>query len=544
MDGKKETPPASAAEGADQNNIVYGQPSDGATPSQLLNMSFASNYHNIPAELRERPQWVCWCLETVNGRQTKVPYNPVTGHKASSTNRSSWSTFDAARDAVATKGMTGIGFVLTNDDPYTGIDIDDKKDNPASEHERAVHSAILSNVASYTERSPGERWRDEQGNERGGYHVIVRGRLDSGRDRGHVGVYSSGRYLTFTGDAVRNTSIADYQLFIDNMASQMPASTGIELENVESSRSDADIHDMACNASNGDKYEALCTGDWRTMGYPSQSEADFALLSIIGFYTPSNDQVRRIFRCTGLGKRDKATKDDRYLNASLKKVRAKPSTNVDLAQFKADAANLIARAMSAAQTLTDAGAAPEPLRRSVAPSEPYPVGSLGPTLGYAVNSIERVVKAPRAVCASSVLAAASLATQHIANVEVDGRSYPLSLSMLTIAESGERKSAVDKETLRPARIHEKAQIRIYEAKCAERKEAKKTSANSDNSSGGGDADEPEPQLPYILIDDFTYEGVFKQLQKGQPSIGLFADEGAQVFGGHGMSKENERRCSH
>lgn len=344
MNQPKETPPASATGGADQNNIVFPKPSGGATPPQPQNKSFQA-FQNIPAELRALPQWVCWRLEQVKGRQTKVPYNPVTGSHASVDKPETWGTFEAASTAVATKKMDGIGFVLTDGDPYTGIDIDDKKDNPASDHERAVHTAILANVDSYTERSPGERWVDDAGNERGGYHIIVRGRIDAGRDRGHVGLYSSKRYLTFTGDVVHNALINDYQLFLHNMASQMPAPTGIELEDVESSRSDAEVHEMACNAANGEKYQELCTGDWAGMGYRSQSEADHALLSIIAFYTPSNEQVRRIFRCTGLGKREKATRDDKHIDRSLKKIRAKELTDADLAQVKADAENLIARAV-------------------------------------------------------------------------------------------------------------------------------------------------------------------------------------------------------
>jgi len=33
-------------------------------------------YQNIPAELREMPNWVAWKKKTVNGRPTKVPYQP------------------------------------------------------------------------------------------------------------------------------------------------------------------------------------------------------------------------------------------------------------------------------------------------------------------------------------------------------------------------------------------------------------------------------------------------------------------------------------
>jgi len=359
MSQQKETPPA-PTESVDESSIVSTQLSHGAAVLQPTSVSFSSAYQNIPAELQALHQWVCWRSEQVDGRLTKVPYNPITGHRASVTKPASWGKFSEACNAVRTKGMSGIGFVLTNDDPYTGIDIDDKRENPASDHEREIQAAILANVASYTERSPGERWRDAQGNDRGGYHIVVRGRLDTGRDRGHVGLYSSERYLTFTGDVTRAASIVDYQLLLNNMMSRMPARTGVELQDAKSLRSDAEVHETACSARNGNKYQALCactscTGDgvhkvhgtYKAMGYPSQSEADLALLSIIAFYTPDNDQVRRIFRSTGLGKRKKAMKDDKYLNTSLTKARANQLTDMDLSFVKADVASWFAKAISA-----------------------------------------------------------------------------------------------------------------------------------------------------------------------------------------------------
>ena len=38
---------------------------------------------NIPEQLTERPQWVCWRLEERDGRTTKVPYTPGTLRRAS-----------------------------------------------------------------------------------------------------------------------------------------------------------------------------------------------------------------------------------------------------------------------------------------------------------------------------------------------------------------------------------------------------------------------------------------------------------------------------
>lgn len=68
------------------------------------------------------------------------------------------------------------------------------------------------------------------------------------------------------------------------------------------------------------------------------------------------------------------------------------------------------------------------------------------------------VEAPAALIASSALAAASLATQTEFNVERDvGLDGPISLYFITIAESGERKSAVDRLFFKAAREFENAQ---------------------------------------------------------------------------------------
>lgn len=292
-------------------------------------------YHNIPLELQQLNQWVCWRYEEVNGRQTKVPYcpsmhNPV---RASILNPGTWGSFNDAVAAAMHPAMSGIGFVLTENDPYTGIDIDDKLENPASEEERAVHIKILEAFQSYTERSVGGR----------GYHIIIRGKINGGRDRGHVGVYSTSRYLTFSGDVVRAAPIAEYQSLLEQLVAQMPESEYHgELDDVEGHLTDAELHEMGLSAANGDKYRQLCGGDWAAMGYPSQSEADFALLSIIAYYTRDNDQVRRMFRYTGLGKREKATRDNKYIDRALRHIRGKQPAAVDIAAAQSMAAAIAA----------------------------------------------------------------------------------------------------------------------------------------------------------------------------------------------------------
>jgi len=203
--------------------------------------------------------------------------------------------------------------------------------------------------------------------------------------------------------------------------------------------------------------------------------------------------------------------------------------------------------------------APEPLRRPVPSAKPYPMDALGPAFAPACAAIRRVIQAPVAACAASLLAVASLAAQGLANVRMDELDVPLSLWFLTVAESGERKSAVDAAAMRTVRDIERecvnaynadtlsyAAVRAeYDARCeAARTEAKKAKgvglANALEAIG---SPPPPPLEPLLTVADFTAEGVAKLLQRGRPSLGVFTDEAGLVFGGHGMTKETTTRTA-
>ena len=86
---------------------------------------------------------------------------------------------------------------------------------------------------------------------------------------------------------------------------------------------------------------------------------------------------------------------------------------------------------------------PRPLTREEGGCEPYPMEALG-MLRQAVEATVQCSRAPPALCAHAVLAAASLVTQAHADIGwPSGQTKPLSLFLLTIAASGERKRAVD-----------------------------------------------------------------------------------------------------
>ncbi|PSW02560.1 YfjI family protein [Photobacterium lipolyticum] len=200
---------------------------------------------------------------------------------------------------------------------------------------------------------------------------------------------------------------------------------------------------------------------------------------------------------------------------------------------------------------------PLPLIPEAIKSEPYPLDALGAVLGNAAKIIAEGIQVPPAMAGNSVLAAAALAVQHIANVNIDGRSYPISLFCLTIAESGDRKSATDKCALAPAKQAQaklqsdyKASVKCYQDDIQVFEKEKKLILN--NKKLGPDETrarlhelkEPiAPKQPNLLADEPTIEGLQKSFAKGLPSQGLFNDEGGQFFGGHAMSAEQQLKSA-
>ena len=288
-------------------------------------------FSKIPNDLKERRQWA------LSG-ENKAPLstNGSTVFNISVTDPTYLLTFEEAVHYSKTLNLN-FGYVLTKDDPFTCIDLDvvdqesqtrklqpiDRTKWTTQEHLNRYWS-IVQNLKSYTEHSKYGK----------GIHVWVKGNIGSGMRRDGVEVYSQERYMICTGNTLINHPIVDAQAFLDSMQLQMkPQVVKTGLEELPQEMEDNAIIEMAINASNKDKFNLLCKGD--TTGYPSQSEADLALLSMLTFYSPSNEQCRRLFRMSGLGQREKAVKNDTYLNNTLRVIRTREQNTVqaDLSQI-------------------------------------------------------------------------------------------------------------------------------------------------------------------------------------------------------------------
>lgn len=162
-----------------------------------------SSLPDLPAllELQAKPQWVAWRLKDVQAadgttKKTKPPVNPKIGGGASHSDPTTWGTYAQARVFALSRKMAGVGFVLSEDDGYTGVDLDKCRDAQTGVIEPWA-AEIVAFAETYTEISPSGT----------GIRMIVRGKVEATVkcDPAHVEVYRSQRYLTVTGNHIVGT---------------------------------------------------------------------------------------------------------------------------------------------------------------------------------------------------------------------------------------------------------------------------------------------------------------------------------------------------
>jgi len=288
------------------------------------------SFERIPSELQALKQWIVWKYEDIGAaKPTKVPYNPHTGEKASVSDPNSWTNFaDVCRLCF---NYSGIGFVFTSADNYAGIDLDFTTDYEALKHQQV----IFEKFDSYSERSPSGK----------GLHIIVKGKVLSGRRRSSVEIYSEGRFFTFTGDVFHDKPIAERQELLDVLWYEMgkgKIAASVYAGNPNETLSDAEVIQSCLSAVNGDKFRTLIEGQWAN-SYPSQSEADLAFFNFVAFYTQSRNQIARLFLASALGQRDKA-KRHAYIDYNTNKAFDQLLPPVDIDGLQNGLEEAIARA--------------------------------------------------------------------------------------------------------------------------------------------------------------------------------------------------------
>jgi uncharacterized protein DUF3987 len=204
---------------------------------------------------------------------------------------------------------------------------------------------------------------------------------------------------------------------------------------------------------------------------------------------------------------------------------------------------------------------PRPLMRELPPADPFPVEALGDVLAPATSALHDRVRAPIAIGAQSTLGAAALAVQSHADVDLPiggGSGKPVSCYFVTVAATGERKSECDRQALWPVEKHEAAlranrdrDLPAYTNDKAAWDRAREVAIRAGRGNRAAiknalDDLGPAPVAPLdpiLTCPEPTFEGLCKLFATGWPSLGIFATEGGQFIGGHGMSQDNKLKTA-
>jgi putative DNA primase/helicase len=213
------------------------------------------------AELKEQRRWVVWRLETVNGKLTKVPYQP-NGRKAKANDAATWHTH--AECAAVASQYSGVGVVLG--DGVWGVDIDGCCDAVTGKFTPESREIVIA-LDSYGEYSPSGT----------GCHVLGVGTLPGpGLKKPYPGckaveVKSEGFYFTFTG---RHLSKTPPELM--GRQTQVPAL----YERVSKLSAPRNSLTVTMHRSEEERFAKLMAGDMSDHN-DDHSTADFALCVLL-----------------------------------------------------------------------------------------------------------------------------------------------------------------------------------------------------------------------------------------------------------------------
>ena len=252
--------------------------------------------------LTEYPNWVCWTYSlNEQGKPTKPPLNPISRDLAKSNDPKTWSTYEQAINTQKQYDLEGVGFMFYPPSiNLVGIDIDHCIDDEGNMSDLALD--VIDLMPGYWEISPSGK----------GLHALVLGKIPGDkRKQPKMGfeMYESGRYFTVTGNQLSGSvdelvdcskELGDLYAMIFGNGAPITQATTAKAKAHAPNVSEQDILNKAMNnPKSGPKFRALWGGDFS--GYRSQSEADFALINSLAYWSDHDDSVMdSLFRQSGL----------------------------------------------------------------------------------------------------------------------------------------------------------------------------------------------------------------------------------------------------
>jgi putative DNA primase/helicase len=272
---------------------------------------------NIPRELQEIPQWVCWELRPRrNEKPAKCPMSPLNfGQDSRVNDPTTWGTFDQAMGCfLGHKQLAGVGFVFADTDNFTGIDLDDCRD-PDTGMLSDQAQTIAFTFNSYTEVSPSGT----------GIKIFICGTSPGDRQRqNNIEIYSCDHYFTVTGNRIsewpatiesRQKELTDfYRKLFGKIEEQKRVALPEDDALLIAVRAIPD-DTLLAKAVRSKKFKRL----WEGQFGKSHSDADMALCHDLAYWTRCDkERMNTLFRRSAL-MREKWERDD-YRRATIDKA--------------------------------------------------------------------------------------------------------------------------------------------------------------------------------------------------------------------------------
>lgn len=255
------------------------------TKERGFNKNPHERYARVPEELKTYAQWVNWRLSEAG---KKVPINPRTLGNAGVTFENTWAPFLVAINTGAHKNL-GIGFVLTEGDPFTCIDLDNVVTDEVEPHALRV----VEQMQGYVELSPSGS----------GLHIWIKCREVINRRTKGIEIYSSQRWMTVTGRA--NPAAAriipertnELMQLVDRYFPQKQvhfAPPNVEVAD------DTELWERLFRSGNGSFIQALYRGDLSVVGN-DHSRGVIMLANLLAVFTQGDEaRMSRMLQQTGL----------------------------------------------------------------------------------------------------------------------------------------------------------------------------------------------------------------------------------------------------
>lgn len=174
-------------------------------------------------------------------------------------------------------------------------------------------------------------------------------------------------------------------------------------------------------------------------------------------------------------------------------------------------------------------------RTDYSPGE-YPCDALGP-LADAARAIAEGGQMAPAMAAQCLLGAASLLVQGLFEVRTLAGIKPLSLYLLTVADSGDGKTTGEDAALSPIAERQRTETARY------RQALEDADASRASRRKGDPPPAALPRAPYRIARDSTVEGIRRDFAEGMPSQAAFTSEAAAVLSGYGMTAEHRLKTA-